>query len=45
VLRILFIDSSGNRNRFDFSGLKFNTNVDGAPFKYTPPAGTRKVEM
>ena len=45
VRRILIIDSSGNRNRFDFSGLKFNTNVDGTPFKYTPPAGTRKVEM
>jgi outer membrane lipoprotein carrier protein len=45
VRRILIIDSSGNRNRFDFSGLKFNTNVDGAPFKYTPPAGTRKVQM
>ena len=45
VRRILIIDSSGNRNRFDFTGLKFNTNVDGTPFKYTPPAGTRKVEM
>jgi outer membrane lipoprotein carrier protein len=45
VRRILIIDSSGNRNRFDFSGLKFNTNVDNAPFKYTPPAGTRKVQM
>lgn len=45
VRRILIIDSSGNRNRFDFSGLKFNTNVDGTPFKYSPPAGTRRVQM
>jgi outer membrane lipoprotein carrier protein len=45
VRRMLIIDSSGNRNRFDFSKLKFNSNVDAGPFKYTPPAGTRRVEM
>jgi outer membrane lipoprotein carrier protein len=45
VRRILIIDGSGNRNRFDFSGLKFNTNVSDSPFKYTPPPGTRKVQM
>ena len=45
VRRMLIIDSSGNRNRFDFSKLKFNTNVDGARFKYAPPAGTRRVQM
>ena len=45
VRRLLIIDSSGNRNRFDFSKLKFNSNVDAGPFKYTPPAGTRRVEM
>ena len=45
VRRLLIIDSTGNRNRFDFSKLKFNSNVDAGPFKYTPPAGTRRVEM
>lgn len=45
VRRILIIDSSGNRNRFDFTGLKFNGNVGDGPFKYTPPPGTRKVQM
>jgi len=45
VRRQLIIDSTGNRNRFDFSKLKFNSNVDAGPFKYTPPAGTRRVEM
>lgn len=45
VRRMLIIDSSGNRNRFDFTGLKFNGNVNDAPFRYTPPAGTRRVQM
>lgn len=45
VRRMLIIDSSGNRNRFDFSKLKFNGNVDASTFKYTPPPGTRKVQM
>lgn len=45
VRRMLIIDSSGNRNRFDFSKLKFNSDVDAATFKYAPPPGTRKVQM
>jgi len=45
VRRMLIIDGSGNRNRFDFSKLKFNSNVDLSTFKYTPPPGTRRVQM
>jgi outer membrane lipoprotein carrier protein len=45
VRRMLIIDSSGNRNRFDFTGLKFNGNVGAGAFSYTPPAGTRRVKM
>lgn len=45
VRRMLIIDASGNRNRFDFSGFKFNTGVQGASFEYKPPQGTRRVNM
>jgi outer membrane lipoprotein carrier protein len=45
VRRMLIIDSSGNRNRFDFTGLKFNGNVGAGAFSYTPPANTRRVKM
>jgi outer membrane lipoprotein carrier protein len=45
VRRLLIIDSSGNRNRFDFSAIKFNGSVGSQLFDYTPPAGTRNVKM
>ena len=45
VRRLLIIDASGNRNRFDFSAIKFNGNVGAQVFDYTPPAGTRNVKM
>jgi len=45
VRRMLIVDSSGNRNRFDFTGLKFNSSVDASAFKFTPPKGTRRVQM
>jgi outer membrane lipoprotein carrier protein len=45
VRRLLIIDGSGNRNRFDFSGLKFSTGVSADVFKWRPPAGTRRVQM
>jgi outer membrane lipoprotein carrier protein len=45
VRRILIVDSSGNRNRFDFSQLKFNGNVASNHFEWQPPKGTRRVQM
>lgn len=44
VQRVLIVDSQGNRNRFDFSNLRFNRNVPDSRFNYTPPAGTPRVE-
>jgi outer membrane lipoprotein carrier protein len=45
VRRLLIIDANGNRNRFDFSALKFNTGTQPSSFTFTPPAGTRRVEL
>lgn len=45
VRRVVIIDASGNRNRFDFSALKFNTGVAAKHFEWTPPPGTRHVQM
>jgi outer membrane lipoprotein carrier protein len=45
VRRLLIIDASGNRNRFDFTALKFNTKTADAAFDWRPPAGTRRVQM
>jgi outer membrane lipoprotein carrier protein len=45
VRRLLIIDAEGNRNRFDFSGLKFNGKVGDETFRWQPPAGTRRVKM
>lgn len=43
VRRVLIVDPSGNRNRFDFSGLKWNPKATDAKFKFSPPAGTRRI--
>jgi outer membrane lipoprotein carrier protein len=43
VQRVLIIDSAGNRNRFDFSKLKFNRDVPDKRFSYRPPKGTERV--
>lgn len=43
VQRVLIIDSAGNRNRFDFSKLKFNRDVSDKRFNYRPPKGTEVV--
>jgi outer membrane lipoprotein carrier protein len=43
VSRVLIIDPNGNRNRFDFSKLKFNRAIDESLFKWQPPAGTRHL--
>jgi len=45
VRRILIIDEAGNRNRFDFSALKFNASVSEEPFRWSPPVGSRKLEL
>jgi outer membrane lipoprotein-sorting protein len=45
VRRLLIIDESGNRNRFDFSVIKFNGKVADSTFNWQPPAGTRRVTM
>jgi outer membrane lipoprotein carrier protein len=45
VRRLLIIDAEGNRNRFDFTELKFNAGVADAMFRWTPPAGTRRVAL
>jgi outer membrane lipoprotein carrier protein len=45
VRRLLIIDAEGNRNRFDFSELKFNAGVPDTVFKWKAPAGTRRVEL
>jgi len=45
VQRIVIIDHNGNRNRFDFSKLKFNGQVPDSRFQFKPPAGTRRVTL
>ena len=44
VQRVLIIDSAGNRNRFDFSKMKFNRDVPDARFAYQPPSGTVRID-
>ncbi len=43
VQRVLIIDSAGNRNRFDFSKIKFNRDVPDKRFSFRAPKGTLKV--
>jgi outer membrane lipoprotein carrier protein len=43
VQRVLIIDAAGNRNRFDFSKVKFNREVPDKRFSYRPPKGTERV--
>lgn len=45
VRGLVIIDSNGNRNRFDFSKLRFNGQVTDSTFGWQPPAGTRRVKM
>jgi outer membrane lipoprotein carrier protein len=45
VRRLVIIDANGNRNRFDFSALKFNTGVADDTFEYVPPADARRVQL
>lgn len=43
VRRVLIIDPAGNRNRFDFSDLRWNPNVSPRTFRFDPPAGVRCI--
>ena len=45
VRRLLIVDASGNRNRFDFSQLRFDSSVAAKYFEWEPPKGTRRVQM
>lgn len=45
VRRLLILDANGNRNRFDFTKLKFNRGVGDEPFQWQPPASARRVKM
>jgi outer membrane lipoprotein carrier protein len=45
VRRLVIIDSTGNRNRFDFSEFKFNTGAPESTFTWKPPATARRVHM
>ena len=43
VHRVLIIDGAGNRNRFDFTGLRFNRTLDAKTFAYQPPKNARRI--
>jgi outer membrane lipoprotein carrier protein len=45
VRRLVIIDATGNRNRFDFSEFKFNTGAPDSTFTWKPPANARRVHM
>jgi len=44
VQRVLIIDATGNRNRFDFSNLRFNREIPNKRFAFRAPRGTYKVK-
>ncbi len=43
VQRVLIIDAEGNRNRFDFSKIRFNRDVSDKRFSFRAPKGTERV--
>lgn len=43
VRRVSIEDPEGNWNRFDFSDLRFNRDIDASRFEYTPPSGAREL--
>jgi len=43
VRRVLIVDPSGNRNRFDFSNMEWNPRLSDSTFRYRPPGGIRCV--
>jgi outer membrane lipoprotein carrier protein len=44
VHRVLIIDNTGNRNRFDFVKLRFNHPSPAKDFVYQPPKNARRVK-
>jgi outer membrane lipoprotein-sorting protein len=41
---VLIIGHDGNRNRFDFSDIRVQgVTAPDSEFRWTPPAGTRRV--
>jgi outer membrane lipoprotein carrier protein len=45
VRRLVILDASGNRNRFDFTAFKFNTGAPESTFEWRPPADARRVHL
>jgi outer membrane lipoprotein carrier protein len=45
VRRLVIVDGSGNRNRFDFSALKFNGGTPENAFDWHAPADARRVHF
>jgi outer membrane lipoprotein carrier protein len=45
VRRLVIVDGSGNRNRFDFSALKFNSGTPENTFEWRAPADARRVHF
>ncbi|MBK8172209.1 MAG: outer membrane lipoprotein carrier protein LolA [Sandaracinaceae bacterium] len=43
VDRVLILEHTGNRNRFDFTSMNYRPTVDMNLFRWTPPAGTRRI--
>jgi outer membrane lipoprotein-sorting protein len=41
----VIVDASGNRNRFDFSGFKFNGGTPESAFEWKAPAEARRVHL
>ena len=44
IQRVLIIDEASNRNRFDFSKMRFNRKVEDKRFSFVPPKGTIVVD-
>jgi len=45
VRRLVIVDASGNRNRFDFSAFKFNAGTPESTFEWRAPASARRVHL
>ncbi len=43
VRRVLIVDATGNRNRFDFDDMEFDPTLPTNTFRFTPPANARRV--
>ncbi len=43
VRRVLIVDASGDRNRFDFSEMEWNPSTSASTFRASPPSGVRCV--